>query len=127
MVGKVEAPIDPDALLRNLNIVLRGHGPVSLSGNPLSLVGLLDSGRLLSLLCYTARRKRTYFCALSALHGSDDVGLRGVSVLGTGDEWMNEDLVIIRWRRQLLRDSVPRQQNMSCETLITGLGDGGRG
>jgi len=37
VVGKVETAIDPYALLRNFNIFLRVHGPLSLGGNPLSL------------------------------------------------------------------------------------------
>jgi hypothetical protein len=37
VVGKVEAAIDPDALLRDVEVVLRRHGPVALGGHPLSL------------------------------------------------------------------------------------------
>jgi len=37
MVSKVETAIDPYALLRNLDVFLRVHRPLSLCGNPLSL------------------------------------------------------------------------------------------
>jgi hypothetical protein len=40
VVGKVEAAIDPYALLRNFDIFLRVHGPLSLGGNPLSSCAL---------------------------------------------------------------------------------------
>jgi hypothetical protein len=73
VVGKVEAAIHPDALLRDFGVVLRAHWPGALGGHPLSLAGWLGRCAQQHGGC------DTYSGALSALHGGGGGGGNGSS------------------------------------------------
>ena len=68
-MGKVETAINPDALLRDIDVVLRVHGPLTLRGNPFSL--------LTNQTFATACCGGSHSGALSALHHDVGVGLAG--------------------------------------------------
>ena len=63
MVAEVEAAIDPDAVVVDVNVILGPDGPLAGGGDPLSLQTSVRRLR------ETAEAGRTYLCTLSPDHG----------------------------------------------------------
>ena len=78
VVGEVEAAVDPDAALVDIDVVLRPHRPLSGDGYPFALHGWRQTEGSLR----TGGRGEAYLCALSANHGGGTAGGKR-----SGSEW----------------------------------------
>lgn len=76
-MGEVEAAVDPDAALVDLDVLLGVHGPLAVGGDPLALCIAV------SMAGGQRGRAGADLCALSAYHGGG--GLRGPVVRGGRD------------------------------------------